>query len=263
MLRDVLACLSDLGLFQIEPELIRFVEKGDEEYIRPFLPDKKMLSERLFLEDLRLKINTLFSYLPKIPVRMSYIDPLSILDTIAKTIDGHSSRCRELYEKKDALEKERSELNRYRIFLDALVSILGSVGTRRTLTLSGLLSKEPDMVGLIRQLLSQITDWKFEFLTATAEDGTLGGLITIPKSISGKVKQCLNEKQLPELALPPAFMGLSFPEKNAQVKKRISFISGEVEHISGEMERFAQRWVPNLPERKRMCGRAAFSSRDE
>src|SRR5208337_3662804 len=119
-------CLWDLGLFQIEPELIRFVEKGDEGYIRPFSPEKKMLSERIFLEDLLLKINTLFSYLPEISVRTSYIEPLSILDTIAKTIDGHLSRYRELYEKKDALEKERSELNRYRIFLDALVSILGS-----------------------------------------------------------------------------------------------------------------------------------------
>ena len=244
MLSDILTCLWDLGTFQIEPELIRFVEEGDEEHIRPFLQDKKMLSERLFLEDLLLKINTLFSCLPKVLVRTSYIDPLSILDIIAKTIDGHASRCRELYEKKDALEKERSELNRYRIFLDTLFSILGNIGDTPDLDFIGLTIKEPDMVGLIRQLLSQIMDGKFEFLTATAEDGTLMGLIIIQKSISGKVKQCLSEKQLPELTLPPALRDLSFPEKNTHVKKKISLISGEIENITGEMERFAQRWVP-------------------
>ena len=244
MLQDVLTCLWDLGIFQIEPELIRIVEKGDQKYFRPFLQDKKMLSERLFLEDLLLKINTLFSYLPKVSVRTSYIDPLSILDTIAKTIDGHALLYRELYEKKDALEKERVELNRYRIFLDTLASLLGKVQEMPELDFVGLIIKEPDMAGRIRQLLSQITDWKFEFLTETAEDGTLVGLIIIQKSISGKVKQCLSEKQLPELTLPPAFRDLSFPEKNTHVKKRISFISGEIEHIAGEMERFAQRWVP-------------------
>jgi len=244
LLRDVLTCLWDMGLFQIEPELIRHVEKGDEEYIRPFLLDKKMLSERLFLEDLLLKINTLFSYLPKVSVRMSYIEPLSILDTIAGTIDGHASRYRELYEKKEALEKERSELNRYRIFLDALASLLGQIEKMPELDFVGLTIKEPDMVGRIRQLISQITDWKFEFLTETAEDGTLVGLIIIQKSISGKVKQCLSQNQLPELTLPPAFSELSFPEKNTHVKMRISFISGEIENITGEMTRFAQRWVP-------------------
>ncbi len=244
MLGDVLTCLRDLGIFQIEHELIRVVEKGDEEYIGPFLPDKKMLSERIFLEDLRLKINTLFSYLPEISVRTSYIDPLPVLDNIAKTIDLHVSRCRALNEKEEVLEKERAELNRYRIFLDALSSILGNIGDTPDLDFIGLTIKEPDMAGLIRQLLSQIMDGKFEFLTATAEDGTLVGLIIIPKSISGKVKQCLNEKQLPELVLPPALSDLSFPEKNAYVKKRISVISGEIGGIAADMERFAHRWVP-------------------
>jgi V/A-type H+-transporting ATPase subunit I len=244
MLRDVITCLWDLGIFQIEPELIGSVEKGDKEYIQPFLPDKKMLSERLILEDLRLKIDTLFSYLPELPVRTSYIDPLSILDTIAKIIDGHASRCCELNEKKSALDKERAQLNRYRIFLDTLVSILGNVEDTPDLDFIGLTIKEPDMVGRIRQLLSQITDWKFQLLTETAEDGTLAGLIIIEKSMSGKVKEFLSEKQLPELIFPPAFRDLSFREKNTHIKKRISAISEELEAIAGEMERFVQRWVP-------------------
>ncbi len=82
------------------------------------------------------------------------------------------------------------------------------------------------------------------FSTETAEDGTLAGLIIIQKSISEKVKGFLSDKQLPELTFPPAFKDLSFTEKNAHIKKRISDISVEIEKISGEMERFAQRWVP-------------------
>ncbi|MBF0559318.1 MAG: ATPase [Nitrospirae bacterium] len=244
LLRDVITCLWDLGVFQIEPELTGFVEKGDEAYIKHYLPDREMLSERSFLEDLRIKVDVFFSYLPKITFRTSYIDPFSVLDTIAKTIDGHTARCMELCEKKSALEKEKAELDRYRILLDGLVSLLGTTEETPDLDFIGLTIKEPDMVERIRQLLSEMTDRKFELLTEAAEDGSLVGLIIIEKSMTEKARQYLSDKQLPELTFPPDFKDLNFTEKSRHVKQRLSLISAEIEGISGELERFALRWAP-------------------
>lgn len=244
ILQDVLSLLRDLGILQIEPAFIGFVEKGSEEHVRSFILDEKTLSERLFLEDLKIKIDKLFSYLPNIPVRLSYIDPLSILDTIAKTIDRHISQCKESYERKDALEKEMAELTRYRLFMDTLASLLESMGETPDLDFIGLTIKEPDMVGRVRELLSEITDWKYELLTEPAQDGTLVGLITIEKGISEKVKKCLSDEHIPELAFPPSFRNLSFPEKITYVRERLSVLSVEGEGIAREMERFARRWIP-------------------
>lgn len=244
MLQDVLSLLRDAGVLQIEPTIVGFIERGDEEHIRSFLPDEKTLSERLFLEDLKLKIDKLFSYLPKMPVRTSYIDPLSILDTIAKTVDRHASHCKELYERKDAVEKERAELSRYRLFMDTLASLLDNVEETPDLEFIGLTIKEPDMVGHVRELLSYITDWKFELVTEAIEDGTLVGLITVERGISEKVKKSLSDEHIPELTFPSSFGSLPFPEKIAFVRKKVALLSEENERIAGEVERFARRWIP-------------------
>ncbi len=244
MLQNVLSLLRDMGILQIEPAFIGFVEKGDEEHIRSFLPDEKALSERLFLEDLKVKIDRLVSYLPKIPVRTSYIDPLSILDTVSKTIDSHTSQCKEAYERKESLERERAEFIRYRTFMDTLAALLENVEATPDLDFIGLTIKEPDMVGHIRDLLSRLTDWKFELVTDAVEDGTLVGLITVEKAASEKVKKSLSDEHIPELALPSSFGRLAFPEKITYIRESISRMSAEIEEITANMERFAGRWMP-------------------
>jgi V/A-type H+-transporting ATPase subunit I len=100
LLQDVLSILQELGIFQIEPTTLGFVEKVEERYIRPFLPDERSLSERLFLEDIKAKIGELFSYLPQASVRKSYIEPRSIIDTIAENLKRHLTTCREFSQKK-------------------------------------------------------------------------------------------------------------------------------------------------------------------
>jgi V/A-type H+-transporting ATPase subunit I len=64
LLQDALMLLREMGIFQIEPAKVGFVEEGREHDIRSFMPDEKVLEERFFLEDLRQKIDELFSCLP-------------------------------------------------------------------------------------------------------------------------------------------------------------------------------------------------------
>ena len=67
LLQDVLVCLRELGVFQIEPATIGFLEEGHEEDVRAFMLDEKTMFERVFLEGLRTKVVELLSFLPAFP----------------------------------------------------------------------------------------------------------------------------------------------------------------------------------------------------
>lgn len=244
LLQEALAALRDLGVFQIEPVTAGFVEEGHEDDIRTFVLDKETLFERLFLEDLRKKIEDFISYVPGLPMRTCYLHPRAIIDTIAKTIVRHTVVARELSERRDALQKERTELGRYTAFFGTLASLVGSAAETPDLDFIGLTIREPEMAGRLREALSQITDWKFDLLTETADDGTLVGLITVEKGLSGKVKKTLSDEQVPELVFPASFEGLNFPEKVAYIRKRLAEVSLEIQRTDLERSLFAQRWTP-------------------
>ena len=244
LLQDTLALLRELGIFQIEPATVGFIEEGREEDIRSFMPDEKSMFERLFLEGLRQKIQELFSYLPQLPVRESYIEPRAIIDTIAKTIEKHIALSKELFETKDLLKQEGAELDRYKVFLSALASLVETTKETPDLDFIGLTIREPEMVEHLREAISRITDWKFELMTDTAEDGTMVGLITVEKELSDKVKKSLSDEHVPELIFPPNFSGLTFSEKVAYVNKRIAEVTLHIDNIDLELSRLAQRWIP-------------------
>jgi len=244
LLQDTVGLVRELGIFQIEPAAVGFMEKGLEEGIRTFYPDERTALERLFLQELLLKINEFISLLPKGEVRNSYIEPRSVIDAVAKTIDRHISHARDLHGRMDALQKEQAEMGHYMIFLNALSSLVGSAEETPDLDFIGLTIREHGMVDRLRDAISRITDWKFGLMTRTADDGTLVGLITVEKGISEKVKKSLSDERIPELSFPSSFSGLTFPEKVTYVKKRMEEVSSEVRQIHEDLGRLAAQWMP-------------------
>lgn len=244
LLEDTLGLLKELGIFQIEPATLGFIEKGCEEHVTSFLPDERSLSEVLFLEDLSARIGELFSCLPAVEIRRSYIEPLPIIDTISKTIEKHATVCRELSRKRDALQKEAAELKRYTFFLSTLSGLIGNVKETPHLDFIGLTIKDAQMIGRLRELISRLTDYRYELFTEAEEDGTLVGLITIEKGISDRIKKSLSEEHIPELSFPPSIDELTFPEKRVYVEQRVRELQAEIVLINGELEKFAKRWMP-------------------
>lgn len=244
LLQDVLAALRDLGIFQIEPAAIGFIEKSHEEHVRSYLLDEKGLAERLFLQDIRTKIDELFGFLPAMPVRTSYLPPLAVIDTVAKVLPGHIAVNRELAGRKEALLKEREELGRYAVFLETMASLLHSAKEAPDLDFIGLTIREPGMVGRLREAISRITEWKFELMTDTAEDGTLVGLITVEREKADLVRRTLSVENVPELTFPASFSNLTFPEKVSYVKRRINDASREIRTVETGLALFARRWAP-------------------
>ncbi len=243
-LQDVLTLIRFLGLFHIEPSTVGFIEKGQEEKLRSYSLDEKNLFEQFFLEDLREKINKLFSYLPTLPVRESYLDPSPIIGTIAYTVEKHISSCRELEERKEVLYREMADLKRYSGFLDTLEALFRDTMTSPNLDVIGLTIKDPGAVEQVRALLARLTGDKFKLFTVPAGDGTLGGLITVEKTVSEKVSRALSSEHIPEMSLPESFELLSLTGKIAYLDKRTSEVLAGIEVIDRSIEKICQRWRP-------------------
>ncbi len=244
LLQDVLVCLRELGVFQIEPATIGFLEEGHEEDVRAFMLDEKTMFERVFLEGLRTKVVELLSFLPALPVRNSYLDPRPVIDTMPAIVERHTATVKERNERKEELTRELSELERYALFLGTLAPLVESVKETPDLDFIGLTIREPDMVTRLKEALSRITNWKYELTTQTANDGTLVGLITVERDLAERVKRTLSDEQVPELTFPPSYSNLTFSEKVAYVKKKIAEASAELRGIDAGLARFAQRWTP-------------------
>jgi hypothetical protein len=65
-LLPVLETIERAEVLQIDPQIKGRIKEGADLQVRPLALDGKMLAERLFLEDLSLKVNRLLVLLPKV-----------------------------------------------------------------------------------------------------------------------------------------------------------------------------------------------------
>jgi V/A-type H+-transporting ATPase subunit I len=245
LIEEVLDLLRSLGIFHVDPAAVGFIDAVHAKDFRSFMLDDHGVFERHFLETMLQKIIQWFSFIPQLqPARTSYLEPRSIIDSISRTIDAHLAHAKQLCEKRDALAKERNELDHYGLFLGRLAGLVETMKDAPDLDFIGLTIREPDMIEQVRQAISRMTDWKFELLTDRAEDGTVVGLITVEKELSDKVKKSLSDEHVPELTFPSAFGALGFSEKVEYVKRRVVQVTAEIDRTEQELSHIAKRWGP-------------------
>jgi V/A-type H+-transporting ATPase subunit I len=243
LLEDALSLLQELGIFQVDRDSVSFIGES-RGYVRPSVPDAGTVAERLFLEGLRDRLGELFSCLPPAEVRKSYLEPQSIIDTLDETLKRHSSLCKELAAKREALNTELNELGRYAPFLDTLESLLKGAERVPELELIGLTLKYPEAAEHLRASLKRMVGENFELLTGSTPDGTLVGMIVIESRASDAVKNVLSDENIPELGFPPSFGDLTLSEKIAFLRQRVPQLSSELAGIDRQLLTFSARWRP-------------------
>jgi V/A-type H+-transporting ATPase subunit I len=242
MLLEVLSLLRELGVFQIEQDSAGFVAAQDQNRMCSHVLDEKTLAERVFYEDLRVRIDELMACLPQLETRESYLDPGAVLESIAQTVQRHGATCREWCRKRESLQGELAELNRHQVFLGALEKQLGRLSPKSGLEFIGVTIREPQALDELMRLVSRLTQDRFEMLDSKAADGTHVGLITLEKGDAKNVRSTLSEQRVPELTFPATFEGVPFPEKISLLRARIGEATAELAAIDAELARFAQRW---------------------
>lgn len=241
-LQEVLSLLRDLGVFQIEPDCSGYIAAVDLDKVRTLLLDEKSLAERIFYRELRARIAELFTCLPQVPTRQSYLDPGSMLESFAERVQRHAVVCRELSKKRESLQKELAELQRYTAFLRALEPYLGPLGPKSSLDFIGVTLREPEALQELVQVLSRLTQDRFETVTAEAADGTLICLIVLEQGGAQKLRSLLGGHQLPEMTFPCALAELPFLEKIRFLRTRTEDAAAELAVIDAELAQFAKRW---------------------
>ncbi len=247
LLQDVVALLQNMRVLQIETESEAAAGKEvGEDRISPFLHDERerVLFERLFLEDLRRRIDDLFTYLPKLPVRTSYIEPRSILSTLFETVDKHIHRAKTLSQQKEAMEHEVKEFGRFASFLVTLDKLFKDTHAPPNLDIIMLTIKDQAAVEHIRKLIAQMTDGKFKLFTVPAERGTLAGMITLEKDLSETVSAALTKEHVPEMKLPPDFEALSLSGKITYLEAQVLALSSRIEAADRDLAALCFRWKP-------------------
>ncbi len=246
-LQDVLVLLQKLNVLQIEPETDLSIDREvKEDKVRPFLHDtrERALFERLFLVDLRRKIEELFIYFPRMSVRPSYIHPDTVAATVLHVVEKHLKAAKVLHERKICLQQDVAELGHFAQFLDTLDSLFKESHTPPSFDIIGLTIKDPASVDHVRALVSKMTGGNFKLYTVPAGDGTLAGMITIEKEVAESVSKGLTREHVPEMSFPPEFDNLSLSEKITYLEAQSLKLTIEIESIERKLAEMGRRWMP-------------------
>ena len=241
LLLPVLELIRRTGVLQIDPGLKDSMEEVADTALRPQTLDGRALAERLYLEDLKLKIDRLLSLLPEVATRTSYLSPSRALNSIANLVSKHTEACDARSRRREALYGELRELRRYALFLSTVDSLTPHEAGARGLDVIAVEVQDPDALEQLTKVAGSVLLGS-EVSTARTEDGSYIGLLTTEKELAAQLKDRLRDNHIPEISLPDYLQDLPLAEKIDAVETRREELKAELQALDREQERFAQAW---------------------
>ena len=244
LLLDVLDMIREQGVFQPEEESARFVGRERRGALHGLIMDQRTAAERLYLDNLHLMTGEIIDLLPDLAVRVSRLDPLAMMDTIAAGAEKHLSLCREWCTRRESLTRERDELRQYTILLETIGTMLGDTDPVSDLEFIAITLRDPGIIERLRDVLDRLDGGQFSLSSTRAADGTVVGLIVAPADRSRLIKEMLSDEQLPEFPFPPSLRDLPLPQRLLQVRERIRALDEELGELDARLAGFARQWLP-------------------
>ena len=237
----VLETIERAEVLQIDPEIKGRIDEGAVLQVRPLALDGRMLAERLFLEDLSVKVDRLLALLPDVETRESHLSAPSAVNSIAAVIGKHVQSAEERERRREALQGELAQLNRYTVFLSTVESLAPKGADGAGLEFIGVEVRDPAALEQLTRVAGRLL-LGAEVRTARAEDGSYIGLLTTEKDLATKLKEGLRDNRIPEIALPAYLEGLSLPEKIRATRARQEALRADVAALDKEARDFALSW---------------------
>jgi V/A-type H+/Na+-transporting ATPase subunit I len=237
----VLETIERAEVLQIDPEIKGRIDEGAVLQVRPLALDGRMLAERLFLEDLSAKVDRLLALLPDVATRESRLSAPSAVNSIAAVIGKHVQLAEERERRRQALQGELAQLNRYAVFLSTVESLAPKGADTTGLEFIGVEVRDPAALEQLTRVAGRLL-LGAEVRTARAEDGSYIGLLTTEKDLATRLKEGLRDNHIPEIALPDYLQGLSLPEKIGATRARQETLRADVATLDKEAREFAASW---------------------
>ncbi len=240
-LLPVLETIERLGVLQINAKLGERPPEGAERTIRPLALDGRTLAERLFLEDLKLRIERLLMLLPTGPAREWYLSPSRAVSSVAVLAGRHLEVCEAQARRCEGLQAELAELDRYLLFLSTVRSLAPSGAERAGLEHIGVEVRDPAALEQLTRLAGGLL-LGADVRTARAEDGSWFGLLTTEKELAQKIKEGLRGNEIPEVALPKYLEGMSLADKLDAARRHRAELAAELEGLQRVTRDLAFAW---------------------
>jgi len=241
MLLPVLETIQREEILQVAPDIKERIREDTVQKLRPLALDTKALAERLFLEDLGLKVGRLLELLPEVPPRESYVSPSLAVDSIASLVGKHLDGCQELARRKELLQAELRQLKRHVLFLGTLESLAPRGPEVANLELIGIEAKDPAALEQLTKVADRVLPGTV-VTSAQMEDGSFIGLLTTEKALAGKLRESLRGNQIPEITLPSYLDRLPLPDKLRAAQRRQGELSAQIASIDQQLVDLAKRW---------------------
>jgi len=241
MLLPVLETIQREEVLQIAPDIKERIREDTVQNLRPLALDTQALAERLLLEDLGSKIGRLLTLLPKVPARESYLGPSLAVASIASLVDKHLGACQERLQRKDVLQSELGQLQRYLLFLGAIELLAPKGAAAADREFIGIQAKDPMVLDQIAKVADRILPGTV-VTSAKMEDGSYIGLLTTEKQLVHKLREGLRGSQIPEITLPSYLDRLPLSDKVKTARARHDELSAQVASIDNELTDMARRW---------------------
>ena len=241
MLLPVLETIQREEILQIEPGIRERIREDTAHKLRPLALDTQVLAERLVLEDLGNKIGRLLTLLPKVPTKESNLSPSLAVDSIASLVGTHLDACKERLQRKEALQSELGQLQRYLVFLGAIELLAPKGAAAADRELIGIEAKDPATLDQLAKVADRTLPGTV-VTSAKMEDGSYIGLLTTEKQLANKLRDGLRGSQIPEITLPSYLDRLPLPDKVKAARVRRDELSTQVAAIDNELIDMARKW---------------------
>lgn len=237
----VLETIEQAEVLQIAPDIKERIRDGAVLQLRPVALDGRTIAERLFLEDLHLKIERLLTLLPQVPAPASHLSSPEAISSIAAVVGQHLQTCEERCRRRDALQSELRQLNRYLLFLTTVESLAPKGPQAAGLEFIGVEVRDPAALEQLTKVAGSML-LGAEVRTARAADGSYIGLLTTEKELADKLKASLRGNHIPEVSLPAYLEGLPLAEKGRVAGEHYAALAAEAAAIDQELAGLAREW---------------------
>jgi len=236
---NVLNVIQQLECMQIE----RFEEEIESPEKRYHVTEKE-ITEKVYLEEFKQKINELFSYLPEVEVRKSYINPVNVLDFLKNLVDKHKEYSKTINEEINNLNQNLSSLEKHRSFLTAFEDIATKDYRLLSSDAVGLILKDKKYLENLNLIVEEITDNAYEVFSRILDDKSIAVIYVFDERFAEPVRKKLSMENVKEYQFPEELESKSFFQKLSYISDKIKNMENEILRKEDELHNFAVRWLP-------------------